>query len=542
MAISLGCNSRIGSATADLPLLRFTLIAATVSVVLSVFLVNDPPNDVAFYYGRMVLQFADRNWAGAFHHMIPPLVPAMAGLIASVGVPAYMALKIVSGVFMLLSFYPLFRIVEHLYNRQWAQWACLLMLLCPRLLRYSTRGLLENAKVFFLLLLSWTMLMWPHWSWKRRSIVLGLGVAGLSLVRGEGVILAAGFVAFAILLSLKQPGQQRRQSLLALTTAILLALGLCLPWLCYEKQITGYWSLDSRQIYQAQAMLSRFGFAATPVSLYPEPVPGIEALIPEQRSNQLTWGRNLRQVWTGLFPPYALLAIIGIFRHRRQWCWIDTLFAGIIVGNAAIFASSGYITSRYIIPTVPFLLLWVLDGGTAALTLLKSQLARWLTPPQQQRIFGVVGTLVAAVCLFDGLNKLRPSWPLQPDAPRLIGNYIAEHRDQLQFNPAPPLTSGTWGTEYFTGKYPVLMGNAPAVAFWSDSDYVSLSSHHQYSYAALVETARRYNVDLLAITSKFLRRCPEFASANVHFAPLEIATTASELQVYRFYPEKIPPF
>ena len=81
------------------PVFTATVLMGLVFTLLAVWSTRPPNFDTASYYGRMAAEFATGNYDRAFYHMIPPLVPALAGVVAKTGLDPVAALRLVSGLF-----------------------------------------------------------------------------------------------------------------------------------------------------------------------------------------------------------------------------------------------------------------------------------------------------------------------------------------------------------------------------------------------------------------------------------------------------------
>ena len=508
--------------------------------LLAVFFLIEPPNDLTTYYGRLAREFSQGNYNRAFYHMIPPLVPVLGGLAAKSGLNAFMALKIVSSLFFLAGLWPLRRLMRRVLPAHLVPWACLLYFICPRLVRYGTMGTLESAKFFFLLLLFERAVSFcDGFSWKK-AVLLGIGAAGLCLARGEGIFLlpALWFVVAVALWHQRQgdTGKAIAGTLKAVCTNLLLCLVVGAPWLYYQYRITGFPCFDSRQVYAGKEMLYEVGLAESPpLSLNRAKEYGVKRA-PDRPEDKKTGWRNVRETFKGLYPAYVFLAFAGLFRkwRKREYRqnWMDGLLAFMVVYNVGLFAMQGYITKRYISPTIPFILPWVTLGGDWIVAGVRN--ARFGSERLRRRAVAAGVTLFVLICVWDATLDIRPSWPPEPYVAKEVGKWIGRNRDRLDVTPAPPLQSADWGIGYHTGKQPVIAGYSSHYAYWADADLVMFDTSYEYAYETIVSVCRAKHVDIL-VTGKYWEKvCPAFHDENRHFEPCEKQWPRHGIRLYTF--------
>ena len=506
---------------------------------LAVTLAGRLANDTAAYYGRLAHEFAVGNYDRAFFHMIPPLVPTLGGVLGKLGFEPFTALKIVSFAFFLAALWPLHRLLRRTLPGHLAEWGCLLYVICPRLLRYSTRGTLESAKVFFLLLVIERALAGFRPSTWRAAAVLGVGLAGLSLARGEGII----FVPFALLVAIISETRGSRESpRRAVGRAVAGSLGallvfavLCSPWAMYEARTVGVACLDSRQVQGMKQLLHGAGLGPAAPSLG-RSLPGVTTL-PRARSRRArTPARMLGAAAKGLFVPYVLLAFGGLAvaatRRERRLRWHDAVCGCVIVLNALIFASRGMMASRYTSATIPFLIGWAVLGGERLVRATRSLSA--ISERMRLRLLHAALAATVGVCVWDGMHKALTSRLRGEDFERDAGMWLRANREDLDVNSGPALQSDSWGKSYHNGRQPVVVSRVPQFAYWGRTDLVTLDGDLEYPYESLVALCRVKHADVLITHEDFSRICPEFAAMNVHFEPVSDAWLNRGTVVYVF--------
>ena len=507
--------------------------------VLAVLFLAEPPNDVTTYYGRLTREFAAGNYDRAFYHMIPPLVPVLGGLVAKSGVDAFTALKIVSSLFFLAGLWPFNRLMRRVLPAHLVPWACLLYVICPRLVRYGTMGSLESAKVFFLLLLfERAVSLRDGFSWKK-TVVLGAGAAGLCLARGEGIFLLPAIFMVILVAACRQrrssTGVCVGQAAVCSLNVILICLVLSAPWLAYQYKVVGVPSFDSREVYAGAKILSKVGLTEDPPRLKPVTVYGAKREL-ERPEDERTVLRDIREFFKGLYPAYLLIAVLGLFVIRRgtggTLTWIDGLCAFVIFYNAGLFAVNSHITKRYVATTIPFILGWTTVGGSWLVSRVLH--ARFRTRVLRRRMTTVGVTLFILVCIWDATLDIRPSWPPEPYVAKEVGEWVGRNRSRLNVNPGPPLQSADWGVGYHTGKQPVIAGYTSQYSYWADADLVLFDNAYEYPYAAVVAVCDKQYVDILITGKYWLQLCPTFSAKNEHFQLLESDWDEYGVKIYSF--------
>ncbi len=231
-----------------------------------------PSHDAAGRYLPMIADFVAGNWRAAFHPRIQPLLTALAGCLATIGLPTFIAAKVVSSVFFAVTVFPLYAAVRRVFSRHYAFGAVALYLVCPRLLRIAGMGIRDSGRTFFLILGVWALLVF--WQERRWSAALAAGVAaaGMTLARVEGAAAAAALMICLVAVSMR-PHKQITKALALGRVVVGMVLGavLIFPWLVYCTKATGYAVTGSQQI----AVLRRIE-AMTGLSLH-----SADAFMPE---------------------------------------------------------------------------------------------------------------------------------------------------------------------------------------------------------------------------------------------------------------------
>jgi len=506
---------------------------------------QDPTNDVASCYARQVREFAAGNWPGAFHHMTPPLVIVLGGMIAKLGIPPFAALKIVSGLFFIAGLWPLSRILRRMAPASLAGWGCLLYAVSPRLVRYAAVGLLDSVKLFFLLWLVDQLLAYAEEQKTRPACWLGVAAGGLALARGEGIFFLPLVLAGMLLLPWFKPCPPVTGGPSRLTRAIrsiwqgILVVGiaglLCLPQILYIQSTTGYPALDSRQTKRVQIMLGKWfpsratQFTArvpdTPTQVLGRPRTDIP---PE---DVITPWRNFREAVKGLDHFLLALAALGLAwkLRRRQWCAADVLCAGIIAYNIVLFAVNGFITKRYTAVTAPFLLAWSVQGAAFLKVDLFDRFHRRLFP------IAAVGVILGfAVNSAKNLVKL-------DNPPRQFARWLAPHRSAF-IKPSPiRLVSDPHGKEYHDGRQPLIAATTAQYSFWAKADWVGIPHRRWFTPDEVRLLLCRRQADLLVVDADLRGVCPSLDPDRVAWLEQVAGTPAgAPWALYRVRCEQEP--
>ena len=499
----------------DVTVLRACVLAGLTLSALCVLVPNLPGKDTAMYYSRMARAFAEGHYSGAFYHMIPPLFPVLAGLVAKLGLDAYTAAKLVSCLLHVLGVPVVFALAGTVGTQREARWATVLYLVCPRLLRYSGNAGPDSGKTLLLMLLALCMVR--HYRSGRLRWIVGGALAGgaLALMRSEGLILTLAAPAVIVLRAARVADGKAawRRAVRCGLHALLfgsIVFGVLLPWMAYQRRVTGYWLTDSRQL----RVLTRAGLVAPSqlARFQQSSLEGIEKNLERNRFGPL---RPFGEAAKGLVPAYLILAAIGLWTRRRRetrWSVEETVFLGVIALNFLIFyAVSGYVTKRYVSATLPFILAWSAPGFLA--------LGVWLDRlrPGKRGPARAVAAVFLAVCVWDGLSNVRPSSSARKRAaerlPREIAAWIDQRRSELTTGRSERLASSeAW---YHDGQLPVLLAADPRVAYLAHTDLVPVASLWVYTPEAVLGLCRSKGVSLVLLCPALTSVCPGIADAMV---------------------------
>lgn len=327
------------------------VILALIFSLLSIFFTYDIYRDTANVYAYYAREIGNGNWHGGWVQRIPMLLTFLAGCLAYCGVEAYTATIVVSSLFYVATAWPLRALLSRYLTPLQAAWGVMLFVLAPKLIRFSTAGLLESIRYFFLVA---AFLYFFRVAEQRRVkdiILLGVSLAGLTVARGEGLPVAVmalvGLPFFALLRYKKlRSFSGIRKTLLASVTVVAIYIVGISPF-CYVNYVqSNYWVPDVR-------VAEILGMVQPPPDNNPEEVlPAGERL-----------GKVLNHSLRGAYEPYFAMALLGmvLLLARRRWNWEYTLLISMYFLHLLIYFQvvSSY---RYYIFLIPLLMPFTITG------------------------------------------------------------------------------------------------------------------------------------------------------------------------------------
>ena len=427
------------------------VVTGMILMLLHVFFCREMYRDVANCYAYMAREFAAGRFETAFHPSIPPLNVALAGLLAWCGMEAFSATIVVSGMFYVLTVFPLFGVLRRFFPERLAAMGVLLYVCAPKIIRFSTAGLLESGKIFFVVFCLWSLFrLLAQWHSLKNYVWLGIGLGGLSLVRGEGIGLAAALFGCGILSSLLIRKKQQIPwpgLILRWVLAGVLWMAVMGPRILSNYSATGYPVPDQRI---AVGILQRVRLKTVN--------PDIRQGKPAQNTQRISIGKLIQQNLRGGYEVYMALAGLGLLllllsnrfpslwsrgavpefvRFHPEW-WI--LLAVFLCNSFIHFISIA--AYRYFLVNIPLLMVLTLIGGYWFWAWFSRWVAQWIL-----------------VLLFLGMLALQ------------IINGVENLKDDSQYR------SGLWLKEHFSdffrreGRLPVVwFSNASPEWFYSGFD------------------------------------------------------------------------
>ena len=350
---------------------RILMVAAVLLAlhgVISLFFNYQIYRDVAGVYAWYAGEFGRGVWWGEPISKVPPLNIFLGGLLVRCGVEAYSSVVVISLLFMLLTLFPLYRMLKLWMPERKAALGCLLFVFAPGILRFSGTGLLESGRDFFLV--SAFYLLFRSWNkgnkffhWCFFGACLGL----LMLARGEGVVMA-GLISLLLFIQPVEVWRSGKKILKNIFGPVLIsgvcAVAVITPTLYQNYTVTGFPVTDARMI-PVVSKLPGIKKCFTAKSVKSEDVrvlPHTGKSDPNDNNSQRL-KKLPHSVARGAYEPYLILAVLGIIltlkaqKWRKEY-WVLSLYCLCIPACFVCFA----VSHRYFIFFIPLLMVFTLTG------------------------------------------------------------------------------------------------------------------------------------------------------------------------------------
>ncbi len=192
-----------------------------------------PATDTLTRYAPAAEAFAAGNWNYAFHPRFGVYFTSLAGVIVMLlDITGSGACKIVSILFFSLSVFPLHRLFLMIWGKKIAVIGVILYTFCSHLLRYAADGVRDNGKTLALALAACGLVELTRRSSWHACFLLSGGCALLTVIRGEGALIALFCLVWGIILL--------RKDWKKIISAPALCFLLILPQLYYNYLVIGY--------------------------------------------------------------------------------------------------------------------------------------------------------------------------------------------------------------------------------------------------------------------------------------------------------------
>jgi 4-amino-4-deoxy-L-arabinose transferase-like glycosyltransferase len=363
-------------------------------------------------YAQMGALFARGEFTEALKGVFPPLFPLLIGFSHLLVPNLELAGRTVSMVFGVLLIVTTYRFLRKNWGERIALYGAFFVAFHPYLTRYSTQVLSESLAIF--LFTAAVFSFYPAWREGdgRMAALAGCLLGLLYLTRPEYVVYP---LPFAVLLLLRK----RYVPLLWLC----LCFGvLAVPYLFYMRLESGLWVISKK------AILMQSVAAHDPTALsYAVPARSFGSIV-----------TNVPSVFyhflAALFPPFAVLAVMGFKRTERDYLVLLGAVLAVHVLSLALITSS---TRRFSVELVPACTLLV-AFGTMVVT---EFLGRY---PAKRLLVGLLAALLLVACVSQGITLPNRGRALQKEA----GLYLlsqGQGKKVLARIPLVPFYSGgTW--------------------------------------------------------------------------------------------------
>lgn len=434
------CNERsrglIRFLTEPKTVLVFSIAAGVLFVLLHLFFCYSMYRDVANCYAPMIRDFVTGNYADAFPVVIPPLNVFLGGLLGKLGMEPFAAAMAVSGTFYLLTAWPLWLLLRRTFPAAWSALGVFLYIWAPKIIRFGNSGLLESAKIFFLISTIYlVMRLWDKRGKWRDALLTGGALAGLSLARGEGIgnaVTLAGCLGIGMLILWRKKQVSAGRLLGIGLTVFCVWMAVMSPRIVQNYRATGWAVPDARVAYALKSKSQ----APADVARTPQPEVKYGVSLGTLISQNLRGGYELYAV----FAVAGLLAMLLTRRRREEWrapdfaCWHPEywLLVAVLLGNMAMHWIS-IAAYRYFLLNIPLLMVFTVAGMAWCILLVR----RWI--PDLALI-----AVALLICVLHAVNGLE---------------YVEGKQREFR--------AGQWVAENFAPETEVWFAHASPVWFWS---------------------------------------------------------------------------
>jgi len=496
------------------------VLLGIVLMALHVIFNNYIDDDTAKYYAPMARAFAEGNYERAFYDMIPPLMPVIGGIVAKVlPLDAFSCLILISGLFFVASLYPLRRFLLNFVSPQLASWGCVAYICVPRLIDYAGAGLLTTGKLFFLI---WAIVLIIDYAKEHKVsklVWLGANLAGLSLIRGEGVIYIPFLFIWAVILlkkSIDPADKHRFRKFFIQTSRAAIIVGgvllLCLSPRMYQMQREfGAPVLDSRQagrfketVRAVKRILGDDVKTTTDLSTvdkvetHTNIPPNVNADIDDSPLTPHNLRETLKRFLNGSYQIYLVFSIIGIILVicKKRWSSLHTFAITLIIFNAIIFIPIAIASRYYTINIIMFL--------PFTLVAVQSIYARCNSRNTLLLFRGVI-SLVLLVQVVKGSKHIRKKKYLFNEY-KQVGEWINAHRSDFVKDTPVILPKNMMYQNYQPGTDLIIASRKVQTAYWAKADHIGLNDL-VFDEQNFLKYIQGNKVDLIVAEANLLEYC-----------------------------------
>lgn len=403
------------------------IVLAVISISYSGFIYGD-----AVLYTTMAHYFGLGDYSRGFQDWIPPLFPVMGGLLCKLGIPSQYSTHIVSCTFCILTIFPLYFLLCFFMEKKYAAWGCMFYLFAPKILRFGMASQIEGARFFFLILTVYFTFSFV----KNKKIItllwIGISLALLALVRGEGIIFAPVALFALILLLLKNNRYNISLNFIIKTLGccllVIMAMFAVLTPRMYQVYIhTGYPALDTRESYVIKVFSQNIrNFFKTDNHDQKTSSEQVKVVFSDPNTyGYFTLGRLrgfLDRFSVGTFELYEILFVLGVIflLYRKKWSLEHNIMLILVICNASIFYFTA-LTYRYFIVNILLLMPFIVSGYRLILDIIKKNKI-------MQVLFSIV---VFFVALGQIENGMADSLESRRKEPKRFGLWLKENRTLL---------------------------------------------------------------------------------------------------------------
>lgn len=505
-------------------------------------------SDSSAYYIPMAREFARGNFARAFYPMIPPLFPVLTGILCFLtGLKAFFAAKFISILFKALTIFPLYAFVRDGWrSRRLALFSCLLLIVCPKVLRHAGYGEIDTGKMFFLVCSAWLLLRFFRKPSFRLAVLFGLNGAAMILIRAESLavmVLLSGVLLTFEVLNGPRHGQRFQFPWKAAVSLVIMGM-LISPWVAFEYRMTGYYVTDSRQVDLLNRVVGRDEAASWgKTGDLPDEPPALLHLMEIWSSRATdeavndstgsTLGSVASEIMGGLFEFFVPFLVVGLWvtMRRGRWQRGDWLAVLIWGANTFVFLVAGgfkHTLSRYIMQALPLTLPWVAIGLGEACGRLSPKLVK-----QSMAVLVVVLLLAGNDRVFGDIY----AWMSDSEGKAMVevGGWLRTEGAMMVPDTIVANASTRW--HYHPGRLPIVIFGHRRTGGLAETGVLFIKNFARNRFITveeLKEVCAMKNVSFVAADQYLLKYCPDLRQGD-RFGELVLMKSFGDNQPVRIF-------
>ncbi len=424
-------------------------------------------------YMAMANVFLEGRFLEALEYITPPFYPILVAGMKLLVRDGEVAGKLVSFLAGTLVFFPLYHLGRRIFDPKVVLIGLFFLSVNPYLVRYSAEVLSESTFIFLSVMGLW--LFWKGWEKKQYfySCFSGVILGFSCLTKAQGFIWIGVVLTVPIFFSLlrqENVTDKRRIWIFSLIAALAFFF-IIFPYASFLKGLTGEWTV--RQ-HGSAAIVKGTGYSGSH-GLWG----GVIALMnhPWLLLKKLWWnmGRLSLLLPRTFHYPFFFFLVVGVWVSRDKRPLLGELYLAIVCIVYTLGHSLLYLKVRYLLPVVPFGLLWAAQGFSVIASrtndLRERYVPRLLQDQGPRLILVTLLCLTAAVTLPKTLTPQR----LEKLDRKEIGHRIAA----------------------LSGERPVVLTSEPRIGFYANAEIVNPPRHHNFE--EFLKYAHEKKVDFIVM-------------------------------------------
>jgi 4-amino-4-deoxy-L-arabinose transferase-like glycosyltransferase len=531
-------------------MIPFAFFLLAIALCLPLIWLDDiPSNDVAYRYAPMADAFARGDWEYAFHPRISMLLPTLAGIVTFLtGCSGFLACKLISCMFFALTVFPLYAIMQRVFDKKIAITATLMTIFCSHIIRLAYSGLRDTAKEFtFILAIYGLILLYRNRNALTGYLICAAGAALLILSRGDCVLYALLIMLTGCYMELYRKNKFHWPWRTICGSIMILII--ISPALLYNYRTIGYPVPEARLGIAMSKMIPFIYNDQAPIKLKKVRLKKHKHQRVKSLNKKLTHssGRKVRlskknnkpstaslvvnfifSFIKGFYPYFFLLAIPVIFMRirRKKWHQEETILltaviahAVLLVAQIAIFDHKLYVSRRYLLPVAPLAFGWSAICIMWVWEYLNKKIPRYAN--SKSAIAAI--TLIAALLYFDGAipvikNFINYKKIRKRQATLAIVAWIKnDYTGERHYTPIK-----VWNTYYSNQRPLVISNNLKVVGYMAGGQNLE-NNHTAPDY--IIIRQKKSNKSSMVIEGKM---CKKFSFDGYHYTVWETSNGGSQ--------------